>query len=373
MTGHTTPTLLISQRPSSPLVATREALLLNRREMRSPSSLMSGSGSTPRTQRALFTVATPATPSFSTQTLSAARYENFCYFIYLPREIFLKIILYCDIVSLCRLEISSRIMGHLISVSGFYKRFAQKSRFKLVRHLGSYLSANSWFASTVSDGINEFSRPRLVKYPLVLEYNLDLMLRLLLAELDRECIKLRIRFEALQSNRLHRGYQNCFKGCCALARQVLYLELLYIRIRAVRDNKPFPRAGMTAPHAVNTVLWPTEVGQNKAVISSVLGIFHNRSFASGGSRLRISLFKITRSLMRCYYHMFFPARRTQFTMLILRPDLAPLAVRLPNGLKCIAVPGMPMFAPPIVHAGGVAIIDVESSDEDEAFPNIGTD
>ena len=60
-------------------------------------------------------------------------------------------------------------------------------------------------------------------------------------------------------------------------------------------------------------------------------------------------------------------------MLILRPDLAPLAVRLPNGLKCIAVPGMPMFAPPIVHAGGVAIIDVESSDEDEAFPNIGTD
>ena len=105
--------------------------------------------------------------------------------------------------------------------------FSENFFFLLVKHIGEYLQANAFFARCLTNGINEFTHTRLIKYPLLLEHNLGLMARVLKIELDRECLKLKC-WDI--GNRLQQGYENCWKECCSQARELLYLELLSISV-----------------------------------------------------------------------------------------------------------------------------------------------
>ena len=342
-------------------MVSRKVLLVKRKEARSPPYSMPESKH--RTPSTLLSTTTSQGSLSLTQAREAQSDSPVCHLLLLPRELLLIVLFYCDVVSVCKLAMSSQFASHIIAMSGFYKEFPERSSFKIVRLLGTHLQDN-WFASAYGLGISD--RPRMMKYPLVVEHNLREMTRALSDELQKECVKLKLRFDVLFLTRLQRGYPNCWKNCCSLARQTLYVELLYIRMQALKKNTLFPRAAMTVPHAVYTVLWPTETSPKRALISLILGVFHNRSLDSGSCHLRRSLFPLSSSLRRSYYHMNFSARRHRFTDLIMRPDLAPLTVRLPNGLKCETGWGMPMFPPPLLAPiGSVAIIDIETSDEED--------
>ena len=303
------------------------------------------------------------------------RSHDIDYFLVLPKEILLHLLLYLDVISICSLERTSRLINHKMKLCGLYKRYPEFSPFPLVRFMGEYLQTQSLYATHLVHGFNEFTRPRCMKYPFVLQYNLQIMTKVLEDELNRECLKLKLRVECLVKNRILRGYESCWKRCCASARELLYLELLAIRIQAVKHNKSFPRSAMSLAtfHAVaNTLLWPSLQSQSRDRILSILGIFHNRSFRAAGQKLRKTLFRVTRSLRRCYHHIYFSQRRSQFTFLVLRPDVALGPVPLPNGIKCDLTPGLPMYPPPVtVQPVGPIIIDVESSEDDESFPDLG--
>ena len=207
--------------------------------------------------------------------------------------------------------------------------------------------------------------PRMIRFPVVLDHNIKLLLRDLTCHLNRECIRFKLRFDFLFATRHQRGYQNCWKSSCSLARQVLRLELLFFRIRSLKENILFPRAGMTVPHGIHTIIWPTPHGQNNSLISQILGIFRNNTFETAGHHLRRNLFRVSRSLKRCYYHINYPPRKAHITTLIMRPDLGPSAFRLPNGLRCEVNCAMPMFPPALSQPLGTAIIlDVESSGDE---------
>ena len=296
------------------------------------------------------------------------------YLILLPTEVLLKILLSLDVVSICRLEGTSNVMNHAVKISGLFTCFPQNSQYPLVRYLGQYLQTNPWFSDCIFTGL---SRPRLAKYPLVLQFSLDLMVKTQKRELDQKCQKLKLDIEYLVRSRLTRGYDNCWKECCHRARDLMLLELLETRMRALRLNHPFPRAGMSLAnfnYAIDTLLWPAQPSQNRQIILTIMGIFHNRDFKSAGRQLRDTLFRVSLSVKRCYFHVHFPQRRSAIAFHVLRPDLAPGPLYLPNGVKCDTVSGLPMFPPPpaVQGGGGPVIVDIEDTlDEEEAYPDLG--
>ena len=298
------------------------------------------------------------------------------YLILLPREILLKILLLLDVISICRLETTSNVMKHSVKVSGLFSYFPQNSQYPLVRYLGQYLQTNPWFLDCIFT-LDCLSRPRLAKYPLVLSHSLDVLVRALRKELDQKCERLKRDIEYLVRSRLRRGYDNCWKECCHRARDLMDLELLETRIRAVRLNHSFPRAGMSLAdfnYAIDTLLWPAHPLQNRRLILSIMGIFHNRTFPAAVCQIGETLFRVSSSVRRCYHHVHFSQRRSAITYHVLRPDLAAGPLYLPNGMRCEMVSGLPMFPPPtaVQPGGGPVIVDIEDTSEEEGqYPDLG--
>ena len=304
-----------------------------------------------------------ATPSTSEATRGLLC-DHSLYFVSLcclPLEIVYKVCIYLNVVSLLRLEITGKTMFDKIRVCGIRYDHSQFSKYPLVRHLYKYIHDHPPAMT---------SSPRAFHIPMILDFNLELMIVQLEHELAVGCQQIKHDIQDMIEHRERAGYIACAQLSYIKAQELIFLELLSARILSLKVNNKFPSPAMTVGpqgRILSTLTYPSLDCQNRGNVKKILKYCKNRSFAAAGTQLRSSLFPVTPSISRCYGYLHHSSRTEMILNLVCQPlhvvNLgAPLC--LPNGEEIHPGPGPSMMAPVLIHPGSI-IVNVDSDDDSD--------
>ena len=283
----------------------------------------------------------------------------------LPMEILYKICVYLNVVSLLRIETVSKTMMNKVRACGILHHHPRYSRYPLVRHLYEYIHN---YPSEIMTTTPQASY--VYMYPMILDFNLELMIAQLERELEEGCQQLKHNIQDIIEHREEAGYTRCAQLSYVKAQELIFLELLSARVLSLKVNNLFPVPAMTVGpqgNIISALTYPSLACQNRGNVKKVLRNFRNRSFTSAGAQIRSNLFPVTPSVSRCYGAIHHSARTEMILNLICRPyhvvdTGAPLC--LPNGDEVHPASGPSMVAPVLIHPGGI-IVNVDSDDDPE--------
>ena len=293
-----------------------------------------------------------------------------CYFERLPLEIFYHLLLFMTIPSIITLECVSKSMKQRIAFAGIFTDYASRSQYALVRRLSEFIQTSSaWCGVPEKSWDLILATPIASRYPLVLEHNMNLLITELEIQLVEGCRRVRFDHNKNVENRFYYGYTECARQAFKLAKSVIFLELLSLRISALKYNCSFPGIALSVTQLVHNAIdchvlsFPSSAAQDRGNIEKVVKCLKNRRFASAGRQIRSRLIPITTSLSRVYHHIHFTTRSNTLLHLTCRPDLIS-SYGLPDGSHLVcSQSGIPQFPPALIHEGE-EIVDVSSDDAD---------
>ena len=301
------------------------------------------------------------------------------FFERLPLEMLVHLLLFCTVPSIMCLEAASKDIKSRIEQSNLYEQYSKRSKHMLVRHLNDYLHASNNVPGCPGmywDSSLNTTRAR--KFPLVLHHNMNLMISDLKEQIREGCAKVKDSYDKTVLERWEIGYRSCSQRSYKLARELLFLELLRLRLHSLQSNCIFPKAALTiadpedSPNILNchVMTYSFLSAQDRGNIIKVIKCLKNRNFGPAGARIRNSLFSISPALYRCYFHVHHTQRSNTVLNMICRPDIMS-SYPLPDGRFIHTGEGAPQYPPHLVNAA-LNIVDIESSDDeggDDFFPH----
>lgn len=307
------------------------------------------------------------------------------FFVMVPDVPFLLILLLLDVTALLTMERTSKAMQQKFKNLGIYHQFLKSSFLPLTRKLYSFICkpplhlrphpVKSNADMKLAYCFTLFAKPQAFKYALCLQYNLMTLVHHLEDHLNTSCEKIWREYTVTRAQRYAYGYNTISKFCQCWANEIIYLELMNIRLASVKYDCLFPRSSLaTSPDSVIRPMlgYNPQSVQDLGNIIKIASCFKNRSFSAAGSQLRCVLFPVQPGLKRCYAVIHHYNRVTFLVNLICRPDLLPqqAALSLPNGYELRASVGVPMFPPFYVNNPNNIIVDIETeSDSDSSTDN----
>ena len=274
---------------------------------------------------------------------------------------------------------------------GIYHKFLRASFFPLTRKLYSFICKpplhlrphpiKSNADMRLAYCFTLFAKPQAFKYALCLHYNLMTLVHHLEDHLNASCEKIWREYTVTRAQRYAYGYNTISKYCQFWANEIVYLELMNIRLASVKYDCLFPRSSLATNS--DSVIRPM-LGYNPQSVQDlgnmikIASCFKNRSFSAAGSQLRCVLFPVQPGLKRCYAVIHHYNRVSFLVNLICRPDLLPQQafMSLPNGYELRASVGVPMYPPFYVNNPNNIIVDIETesdSDDDDESDSLAGD
>ena len=293
---------------------------------------------------------------------------NGCYFMRLPLELFFYLLFFLTVPALISFESASKAIRTRIEQTRFYSEYANKSQHPLVRRLNEYIcSSNTMFGFPGASWDPSLATLRAARFPLVLHYNLNLMLQELQRQLDEGCRIIREDHENTLVERHRIGYEECARRAYKQARELMFLELLSMRLTSVRSNCAFPASALTLNNQghmrAHALTFRSPGLQDRRNIIRILRALKNRNLGPASAQIRNSLFAVSKSLCRSYHHVHFTPRANTLLHLVCRPDII-TAYKIPDGTHLYSDDRPPQFAPALAQANGYQIVDVEDSSDE---------
>ena len=285
---------------------------------------------------------------------------NLCYFLTLPECLLRTILRYLDVPGLIRLAATSKAFKRRMSNSGIFFIYPRVSQFPLVRLFEQYVERQ---------GLVTLGLPAM-RYPFVLEHNLDIMVRELSKTLEEGCQRVKTTVNRLMRERAYLGYYGCVKSVNRVVPEIIFLELLALKLGCLRTNDSLlqPALAVDVDGQGKPILKYANIEkQNKGNMRKILSCFRHRTFSCAGGKIRSTLFPITPGLRRYYSNVYHTTHINLLLNLVCRPDLLQhgIVMTLPNGDIIEPTPGMLIFPPPLANGFDGQIVDVESDSDND--------
>ena len=285
---------------------------------------------------------------------------EYCFILTLPECLLRTILKYLDVPGLIRLAATSKRFKKRMSNSGIFFIYPRLSQFPLVRLFDKHIA---------NLGLVILGLPA-IRYTLVLHHNLDIMVRELSKTLEEGCQRVKTTTDRLMRERAWLGYIGCAKTIHRVVPDIIFLELLALRLGCLRANDALlqPALAVDVDGQSNPILKYADIErQNRGNMRKILSCFKHRTFICAGGKIRSMLFPITQSLKRCYSNMYHTMHTNHLLNLVCRPDLLPFnsVLTLPNGDIIRPASGMLIFPPPLVNNFEGQIVDVESDSDND--------
>ena len=289
---------------------------------------------------------------------------EWCYLLTLPECLLRTILKYLDVLGLIRLAATSKAFKARMSNSGIFFIYPRLSPFPLVRLFDQYLARQ---------GLATLGLPA-IRYPFVLQHNLDIMVRELNKTLNEGCERVKTTVNRLMQERAYLGYFGCVKTVNRVVPDIIFLELLALKLGCLRANDSLlqPALAVDVDGQGKPILKYANIEkQNRGNMKKIHSCFRHRTFSCAGGRIRSTLFPITSGLKRYYSNVYHTMHINLLLNLVCRPDLLQFGtvLTLPNGDIIEPASGMLIFPPPLVNGFNGQIVDVESdsdNDDDDA-------